>query len=99
MNDRWASNKPVLLIGATTWWQLSARIAMALVQHGCTVVAICPQGHPLRLVSGIRDLYLYGSINSLETLRAAILKSRPDVIVPCDDGVVLQLHALHQRYP
>jgi hypothetical protein len=92
-------DKPVVLIGATTWWQLSARMAMALLRQGCRVVAVCPPGHPLRFVSGIDDVYLYGSIDSIGSLKTAILQSKPDIIVPCDDGVVWQLHALHANSP
>ncbi len=33
------------------------------------------------------------------SLKAAILASSPDLIVPCDDGVVWQLHELHARNP
>jgi predicted ATP-grasp superfamily ATP-dependent carboligase len=32
-------------------------------------------------------------------LKTAILSAQPDIIVPCDDGVVLQLHALHEQEP
>lgn len=92
-------DKPVVLICATTWWQLSARMAMALLRQGCKVVAVCPPGHPLRFVSGIDEVYLYKSIDSIGSLRTAILHSKPDVIVPCDDGVVWQLHALHANFP
>lgn len=92
-------NKPVVLIGATTWWQLSARMAMAFLRHGCSVVAICPPGHPLRFVNGIDTIFPYGSIDSIGGLQKAIVDSDPDIIVPCDDGVVWQLHALHYLAP
>jgi hypothetical protein len=92
-------DKPVILVCATTWWQLSARIAMALLRQDCKVAAVCPQGHPLRFVSGISDIYLYKSIDSVGSLKTAILRSKADVIVPCDDGVVWQLHALHTDSP
>jgi hypothetical protein len=38
-------------------------------------------------------------MDSVAALKAAILKSSPDVIVPCDDGVVWQLHDLHRTCP
>ncbi len=41
----------------------------------------------------------YGGIDSLFSFRSAITSTRPDVIVPCDDGVVAQLHALHSSEP
>jgi predicted ATP-grasp superfamily ATP-dependent carboligase len=93
------SQRPLVLLGATTWWPLSARLAMALLRHGCRVSAVCPPGHPLRFVSGVEALYPYRALDSLGALRAAILGSHPDLIVPADDGVVWQLHELHARHP
>jgi len=89
-------DSPLVLIVAAKWWALSARMAAALHRHGCRVSAICPAGHPLTLVSGMRRIYHYGGVFSLTSLRRAIEDCRPDVIIPCDDGVVAQLHALHE---
>jgi len=91
--------RPSILIAAAKWWPLSARMATALQRHGCTVSAICPAGHPLRHVSGISHIYRYGGMMSLSNLARAVRRSKPDLIVPCDDGVVAQLHALHAREP
>ena len=55
--------------------------------------------HPLRYVSGIDHVRRYGGIRSLSSLRRSILEIRADVIVPCDDGVVAQLHELSRRAP
>jgi ATP-grasp domain len=89
------NDRPVVLIGATMWWPLSARLAMALIRHGCRVSAVCPPRHPLRFVRGIEGLYPYKG----PALRRAITASRPDIVVPCDDGVVWQLHSLHGIHP
>ena len=89
--------RPRVLLGATTWWPLSARLAMAFLRHGCDVSGVCPPGHPLSYVKGVSEVYPYRSINSLGSLRNAILSYKPDLIVPCDDGVVWQLHALHSN--
>lgn len=91
--------QPLVLLAATTWWPLSARLASALIHHGCRVSAICPPGHPLRFVTGVERLYSYRALNSLGALRAAIVDSGPDVVVPCDDGVAWQLHSLHEHVP
>jgi hypothetical protein len=80
---------------AAKWWPLSARLAAALHRLGCTVSALCPPKHPLTHVSGIRRIYHYGGIFSLASLRRALHDCRPDILIPCDDGVVAQLHALH----
>jgi ATP-grasp domain len=92
-------NHPVILLSASRWYALSARLAMAFIRHGARVSAICPSGHPLKFVPGIESLYRYKGLNSLGALKAAILSAQPDIIVPCDDGVVLQLHALHEQEP
>ena len=70
---------------------------MAFLRHGCRVSAICPPGHPLRFVTGVEQLFLYKGLNSLGSLKACILAVQPDLIVPCDDGVVWQLHELHAQ--
>ncbi len=63
------------------------------------MITVCPPGHPLRFVSGIESHYLYESVDSARSLKNAIERSKADVIVPCDDGVVWQLHWLHDRFP
>jgi len=89
----------VILLAASTWFPLSARLATAFLHHGCTVSAICPNGHFLALVPGIGKLYPYSGIRSLQSLRKAMVSSQPDLIVPCDDSVTMQLHALHAEDP
>lgn len=94
-----SSRRPSVLMVAAKWWPLSARLAIALVRHGCGVRALCPAGHPLTHVSGVARADHYAGINSLAALRRSVSHSRPDIIVPCDDGVVAQLHALHEQEP
>ena len=86
-------------MAAAKWWPLSARLASALDRHGCEVRALCPSGHPLTHTSVIRHFYHYAGIFSLASLRQALVECKPDVVIPCDDGVVIQLHALHESDP
>jgi len=86
---------PAVLVCASMWWPLSARLAVALIRHGCKVSAVCPPGHPLRFVSGIESVFPYRGLKSIGSLKSAILANRPTLVVPCDDGVVWQLHELH----
>lgn len=81
------------------WWPLSARLATAFIRHGCKVWAVCPPGHPLRFVTGIERVFPYMGLNSIGSLKAAILAVGPTLIVPSDDSVVWQLHELHARNP
>ncbi|MGA7255016.1 MAG: ATP-grasp domain-containing protein [Terracidiphilus sp.] len=91
--------RPAILVAATLWWQLSARLAIGLLDHGCLVSAICPKGHLLRYVEGLDRVFPYHSLNSLASLEDAIRQTMPDVVVPCDDRVVWQLHELHRLKP
>jgi carbamoylphosphate synthase large subunit len=50
-------------------------------------------------LSGIHRIHPYGGMFSLSRVRRALLQSRPDVVIPCDDGVVAQLHAIHSLEP
>ena len=59
---------------------------------------MCPPGHPLRFVTGVDQIFLYKGLDSAGSLKAAIDATQPDLIVPCDDGVVWQLHELHSKY-
>lgn len=92
-------HQPDVLLSATLWWPTSPRLAMAFLKAGCRVSAICPSGHPLRVVSGIHSIYPYRGFASIASLRAAIREAKPDVIIPCDDGAVWQLHALLEAEP
>jgi hypothetical protein len=88
-----------VLLAASNWWPASARLALALIEHGCVVSAICPAGHPLRYVRGIDSIRTLRSLASRGSLEAAIRHLQPDVVVPCDDRCVSQLHELHRARP
>lgn len=94
-----ANRRPIILLIASTWYPLSVRLALALVKHGNQVSVLCPKGHPIRLVPGIRSIHRYTSFNSQGALKRAIRSTQPDILLPCDDGAVLQLHALHAEKP
>jgi hypothetical protein len=87
------------LIVATNWWPISARLAMRLLAHGCEVVALCPRGHVLCQLTGIRSVRTYSGLNSLAALESAIRSSSPTIVIPCDDRAVWQLHELHRQLP
>jgi hypothetical protein len=94
-----SGSPPRVLIAASTWWPSSARLAIALARCGCAVSAFCPQGHPLRYLGAIRRAYKIRGFASLASLFAAIQDAKPDLIVPCDDRIVAQLHELFRQHP
>lgn len=70
-----------------------------MIAHGCEVAALCPRGHVLGNVAGMGPLYLYRSRNSVATLERALATAAPDIVIPCDDRAVWQLHDLHAQRP
>jgi hypothetical protein len=88
----------VLLVSSIRW-PLTAKLALAFLRHGCKVEALAPADHPFRYVSGISKIYPYRGLDSMQSLGDAISKSNPAVVIPCDDGVVWQLHKLHASRP
>jgi ATP-grasp domain len=88
-----------ILLTATTWWPLSARLAIRLLEHGCTVTALCPRGHVLHQVTGMGTIHSYAGFDSMAALDAVVAAARPDLVIPCDDRAVWQLHALHGSHP
>src|SRR6202789_2864545 len=93
------NRRPSVLIVAAKWWPLSARLAIALIRHGCRLSALCPKGHPLSLVGGLERIERYRGTQSLSCLSRTLRDLRPEFVIPCDDGVVAQLHALHAQGP
>jgi hypothetical protein len=88
-----------ILLAASVWWPLSARLALRFLDYGCRVSSICPHGHILRHVHGQKSIYTYRGVNSQASLEQAIRRAAPDLILPCDDRVVWQLHELHATRP
>lgn len=86
---------PKILIVTTCRWLSAARLAMAFAKAGCIVEAICPSGHPLLSARAVQNSYAYHGLTPLRSLRAGILPSKPDLIVPCDDLAMKHLHHLY----
>lgn len=91
--------RPSILLAATLWWPLSTRLAIRFIEYGCQVSAICPKGHFLRHVQALDAVFPYRALSSLSSLEAAIRQVAPDIVIPCDDRVVWQLHQLHRLKP
>ena len=89
--------QPVILLIATTPWMLPARLARKLCDCGFTVEAVCQVGHLLRLLKNPIRTHRLGWVWEERSIRRAIAKSRPSLIVPCDDASVANLHRIHAR--
>jgi len=93
-----ATTAPRVLLTDTNRWPLGARLAMGLADVGCEVSAVCPtHGHPLQKTSIVRRTFAYSGLRPLRSLQAAIERTKPHMIIPCDDRSAQHLHELHGR--
>jgi hypothetical protein len=87
-----------VLLVAGNWWPAAARLAAALAEHGCEIAAVCPPGHPLRYISRIGEIHNYSCLDSHRSLLRALRQVKPDLVVPCDDRSVTQLHQMYRDH-
>jgi glutathione synthase/RimK-type ligase-like ATP-grasp enzyme len=85
-----------ILVTATFRYDLAARLAIAFAKVGCTVDAHCPHEHPLEKVRVVERVFAHRPLRARSTLRAAIGKSVPDLVIPCDDPAAFNLQHLYE---
>jgi glutathione synthase/RimK-type ligase-like ATP-grasp enzyme len=88
--------KPKILIATTRRWFSAARLAMAFTAEGCDVAIICPSGHPVTYINTVQRRYPFSALSPARSLQAAILESKPHLIVPTDDITVAHLRSLYK---
>jgi biotin carboxylase len=88
-----------ILIATTTRWPIAARLAAALIDLGVRVAIICPRGNPAVALDDHVPCLHYTPLAPLQALSRAIVGSRCDLVVACDDRVVGHLQALHAAEP
>jgi hypothetical protein len=77
-----------ILIFTTVSWTSTARHAAGFALAGCTVDALAPLSAPVRLSRHVSTIHRYRSLTPLRSLREAIRRAAPDLIVSCDDRAV-----------
>ena len=97
--DRVFSNEvgpPKILLTATNRWPSSARLMIEISRVGLDFKIVCPAHcHTSRKVSAAQRTYPYKPLTPLDSLVDAIEAAKPDIIIPCDDLAVRDLHRLH----
>lgn len=84
-----------VLLTTTCRWFSTARLAMAFSRAGCEVDLVCPPNHPAFSTHALQQSYRYHGVSAQQSLRNAILKSAPDVVIPCDDAAMRHMHRLY----
>ena len=99
MNKRSGSHRPAILLTVNAWWSWPARLAQALLHHGCDVDLLCAAGHPAASVPGIRHVLRYDCGSTERRLRAALSCADHDLVIPCGDMPWLQLQRIRDGEP
>ena len=86
-----------VLLATTGRLPSTARLAMELHYAGASVSLVCPGNHPARVLDFITDICPYRAVAPTWSLLAALQRLRPDVVIPCDERTVRDLHAICRR--
>src|SRR5690349_21349001 len=86
-----------ILLITTLHLDTTARLSMALSDAGCRVSVLCPPGHWVQHIERIDRRLHYSPIRPERALEAAIKAVQADLIIPCDDRAVRDMHALLAR--
>jgi hypothetical protein len=89
--------QPHVLLLATQRWPVGARLGLALRAVGFRVSIWCPPRNPLLLTGAAHRHYPYRILDPVGSMEAAVLATRPDLIVPCDEPATIHLQQLAER--
>jgi hypothetical protein len=88
--------RKVLLV-TTVGWTSTARYAGGFASASWMIDALCPPGAPVSLSRYIGQWHAYRPLRALSSLRGAIEKSAPDLLVACDDRAIGHLLRLYDQ--
>jgi hypothetical protein len=69
---------------------------MELHDAGARVSLIAPRYHPGRVLDIFAQRMVYRAVAPCRSLEAALLRARPELVIPCDERAVRDLHRLHR---
>jgi hypothetical protein len=92
-----AWRQPSVLLVSTVPWMFPARLASALSRLDFHVETVCQWGHPLRSLHKPVRVHRLGWLAEAASIKTALRRARPDLVVPCDDPAVRALHELHRQ--
>ena len=88
---------PNILLVATSNWPSAARLAIAFVESGCRVRAVCPGGQLAMRTTVVAGTQIYRPLAPLSSLRKAMRGGDHDLVVPCDDLASSHLRILYNE--
>jgi carbamoylphosphate synthase large subunit len=97
MPDSEPDRVPHILLATTGQLPSTARLAMELHEAGAKVSLIAPNNHPARELRFISKRAIYHALSPMHGLEAALLRFQPDMVIPCDERTVRDLHAIRHE--
>lgn len=91
-----AKQEPHVLLATTSHLPSTARLAMELHDAGAQVSLIAPRDHPSRALTFLSECRVYRALTPRRCLESHLAKLRPDMVIPCDERTVRDLHAIWQ---
>src|SRR5271166_784957 len=92
--ERGSDPGPRILLATTSHLPSTARVAMELHDAGAEVSLIAPRNHPGRVLDFFANRMVYRALAPRRSLEAALLRAHPDLVIPCDERTVRDLHQL-----
>jgi len=92
--DRVPPRDPHILLATTGQLPSTARLAMELHEAGARVSLIAPRNHPARALDLLSSRSTYRALAPRFSLERALLRFAPDMVIPCDERTVRDLHAI-----
>jgi len=92
--DHMPVRAPHILLATTGQLPSTARLAMELHAAGAHVSLIAPNNHPARTLDFISNRATYRALSPRRSLESALLRFEPDMVIPCDERTVRDMHAV-----
>nr|WP_294549675.1 ATP-grasp domain-containing protein [uncultured Rhodopila sp.] len=94
--DHRRGEPPRILLATTGALPSTARLALELHDAGARVSLISPRHHPGRVLDIFDSRMIYRAIAPCRSLEAALMRTGPDLVIPCDERAVRDLHQLYR---
>jgi hypothetical protein len=95
--DRQRGEPPRIMLATTGGLPSTARLALELHDAGARVSLISPRNHPARVLDVFDSRSIYRAIAPCQSLEAALLRTGPDLVIPCDERAVRDMHRLYRE--
>jgi hypothetical protein len=92
--DRQVAHHPHVLLATTGQLPSTARLAMELHEAGAQVSLIAPDNHPAWALVLFCHRVTYRATAPQHCLEATLRRLGPDLVIPCDERTVRDLHAI-----